>query len=179
MKLQDPSQPLYVEGYHKPPVTHPDQPVYDAIDDILTNGRTSRLYRALIRDKRIAVSVGAYGEYPGDKYPHLWMAYAVPGRGVMNQTVQQALREEFDRLKTQDVSDEELARFRTRAKAGLVRALNNNLGMAMYLTDYQMLFGDWRELFRSIDRLDQVTKAEIRRVVQHDVSIHEPNRGHD
>ncbi|MCB0274440.1 MAG: insulinase family protein, partial [Calditrichaeota bacterium] len=164
VKLQDPSQPLYVEGYHKPPVTHADQPVYDAIDDILTNGRTSRLYRSMIRDKRIAVSVGAYGEYPGDKYPHVWMAYAVPGRGVTNETVQQALREEFDRLKTQDVSDEELARFRTRAKAGLVRALNNNLGLAMHLTDYQMLFGDWRELFRSIDRLDQVTKADIRRV---------------
>jgi predicted Zn-dependent peptidase len=162
--LQDPSQPLYVEGYHKPPVTHPDQPVYDAIDDILTNGRTSRLYRSLIRDKRIAVSVGAYGEYPGDKYPHVWMAYAVPARGVSNQTVQQALREEFDRLKTQDVSDDELARFRTRAKAGLVRALNNNLGLAMHLTDYHMLFGDWRELFRSIERLDQVTKADIRRV---------------
>ncbi len=162
--LQDPSQPLYVEGYHKPPVTHPDQPIYDAIDDILTNGRTSRLYRSLIRDKRIAVSVGAYGEYPGDKYPHVWMAYAVPGRGVSNQTVQQALREEFDRLKNQDVSDDELARFRTRAKAGLVRALDNNLGLAMHMTDYQMLFGDWRELFRSIEKLDQVTKADIRRV---------------
>jgi predicted Zn-dependent peptidase len=92
------------------------------------------------------------------------MAYAVPARGVSNQTVQQALREEFERLKTQDVSDDELARFRTRAKAGLVRALDNNLGLAMHLTDYHMLFGDWRELFRSIERLDQVTKADIRRV---------------
>ena len=127
--LQDPSQPLYLEGYHKPAATHVDQPVYDAIDDILTNGRTSRLFRSLVRDKQIAVSVGAYGAYPGDKYPHVWVAYGVPGRGVSNQTVQQALREEFDKLKTQDVSDEELARFRTRAKAGLLRALNNNLGL--------------------------------------------------
>jgi len=132
------------------PITSPEQ----------LNGRAEAEHLL----KRIAVSVGAYGEYPGDKYPHVWMAYAVPGRGVTNDTVQQALREEFDRLKTQDVSDEELARFRTRAKAGLVRALNNNLGLAMHLTDYQMLFGDWRELFRSIDRLDQVTKADIRRV---------------
>lgn len=162
--LRDPSQPLYVEGYHKPAVTHPDQPVYDAIDDVLTNGRTARLYRSLVRDKQIAVNVGAYGEYPGDKYPHVWMSYAVPGRGVDNLSVQQALREEFEKLKTQDVSDEELARFRTRAKAGLVRALDNNLGLAMHLTDYQMLFGDWRELFRYIARLDQVTKADIRRV---------------
>ncbi len=162
--LKDPSQPLYFEGYHKPAVTHADQPVYDAIDDILTNGRTSRLFRALVRDKQIAVSVGAYGAYPGDKYPHLWFAYGVPGRGVSNQTIQQALREEFDKLKTQDVTDEELARFRTRAKAGLVRALRNNLGMAMHLTEYHQLFGDWRELFRYITRFDHVTKADIRRV---------------
>lgn len=162
--LQDPSQPLYLEGYHKPAATHVDQPVYDAIDDILTNGRTSRLFRSLVRDKQIAVSVGAYGAYPGDKYPHLWLAYGVPGRGVSNQTVQQALREEFDKLKTQDVSDEELARFRTRAKAGLLRSLNNNLGLAMHMTDYHMLFGDWRELFRDIRRFDQVTKDDIRRV---------------
>ncbi len=164
--LQDPSQPLYLEGYHKPAATHVDQPVYDAIDDILTNGRTSRLFRSLVRDKQIAVSVGAYGAYPGDKYPHIWLAYGVPGRGISNQTVQQALREEFDKLKTEDVSDEELMRFRTRAKAGLLRALNNNLGLAMHMTDYHMLFGDWRELFRYISRFDRVTKEDIRRVAK-------------
>ncbi len=162
--LQDPSQPLYLEGYHKPAATHVDQPVYDAIDDILTNGRTSRLFRSLVRDKQIAVSVGAYGAYPGDKYPHVWLAYGVPGRGVSNQTVQLALREEFDKLKTEDVTDEELVRFRTRAKAGLLRALNNNLGLAMHMTDYHLLFGDWRELFRYITRFDAVTKKDIRRV---------------
>ncbi len=164
--LQDPSQPLYLEGYHKPAATHVDQPVYDAIDDILTNGRTSRLFRSLVRDKQLAVSVGAYGAYPGDKYPHVWLAYGVPGRGISNQAVQQALREEFDKLKTENVSDEELARFRTRAKAGLLRALNNNLGLAMHMTDYHMLFGDWRELFRYIKRFDHVTKEDIRRVAK-------------
>ena len=164
--LKDPSQPVYLEGYHKPAVTHVDQPVYDAIDDILTNGRTSRLFRTLVRDKQLAVSVGAYAAYPGDKYPHVWLAYGVPARGVTNQSVQQALHEEFTRLQTEDVSDEELARFRTRAKAGLLRALNNNLGLAMHLTDYHMLFGDWRELFRSLTRFDRVTKADIRRVAK-------------
>jgi len=164
--LQDPSQPLYLEGYHKPDATHIDQPVYDAIDDILTNGRTSRLFRSLVRDKQIAVSVGAYAAYPGDKYPHVWLAYGVPGRGITNEAIQRALREEFEKLKTQDVTDEELARFRTRAKAGLLRALNNNLGLAMHMTDYHMLFGDWRELFRYITRFDQVTKADIRRVAK-------------
>ena len=162
--LNDPSQPFYLEGYHKPAVTHEDQPVFDAIDDVLTNGRTSRLSRALIRDKRLAVATGSYGAYPGEQYPHLWVAYAVPARGVANDAVQQALREEFDRLKTEDVTDEELAKFRTRAKASLIFSLNNNLGLAMRLTDYHALFGDWRELFRSLERFEQVTAADIRRV---------------
>lgn len=162
--LKDPSQPFYLEAYHKQAVTHPEQPVYDAIDDILTNGRTSRFYRSLVRDKKIAVAVGSYGAYPGEKYPHVWVAYAVPARGVSNEVVQAALREEFERLKTDDVTDEELAKFRTRAKAGVIRALGSNLGLAMNLTDYHMLFGDWRELFRYLDRLDKVTKADIRRV---------------
>jgi len=172
--LRDPSQPFYLEGYHKPAVTHQDQPIFDAIDDILTNGRTSRFYRSLVRDKKIAVSAGSYSAFPGEKYPHLWIAYGVPTRGVSNATVQDALRAELQRLATQDVSDEELQKFRTRAKAGLVRALGSNLGLAMYLTDYQMLFGDWRELFQYIERLDSVTKADIRRVASQ--TFRETNR---
>ena len=166
MTIKDPAQPFYMEGYHKPAATHPDQPVFDAIDDILTNGRTSRFYRSLVRDKQIAVSAGAYGAYPGEKYPHLWVAYAVPARGVANETVQHAIREELDRLKTEDVTDEELAKFRTRAKASLIYSLKSNLGLAMSLTDYQTLFGDWRELFRYIQRFDRVTKEDIQRIAR-------------
>jgi len=164
--LEDPSQPFYLEGYHKPSISHKDQPVFDAIDDILTNGRTSRFYRSLVRDKKIAVAAGAYGAYPGEKYPHLWVAYAVPGRGVENAAVQTAIRDELKRLKTEDVTDEELAKFRTRAKAHLIYSLKSNLGLAMSLTDYHTLFGDWRELFRYIERFDKVTKADIRRVAK-------------
>jgi predicted Zn-dependent peptidase len=83
---------------------------------------------------------------------------------VKNQAVQQAIRDELERLKTEDVTDEELAKFRTRAKASLIYSLKSNLGLAMSLTDYQTLFGDWRELFRYIERFDHVTKADIRRV---------------
>ena len=162
--LQDPSHPFYLEGYHKAAITHKDQPIFDAIDDILTNGRTSRFYRSLVRDKKIAVAAGAYGAYPGEKYPHLWVPYAVPARGVQNKEVQKALREELNRLKTEDVTDEELAKFRTRAKASLIYSLKSNLGLAMSLTDYHTLFGNWRELFRYIERFDKVSKADIRRV---------------
>jgi predicted Zn-dependent peptidase len=162
--LEDPSQPFYLEGYHKPASNHPDQAIYDAIDDILSNGRTSRLYRALVRDKRLAVFAASFSGFPGEKYPNLWAVYAVPGRGIANEQVQAAIHEEIERLKTSDVSDEELTKFKTRTKADLLRSLGNNSGLANQLVSYQRLFGDWRELFRSIDRLDKVTKADIRRV---------------
>jgi len=162
--LDDPSQPMYLEAYHRPASTHPDEAVYNAIDDILSTGRTSRLYRALVRDKKLAVHVESFSGYPGEKYPNLWAILAVPAFGVTNQQVQAALREELDKLKAQDVTDEEIARFKTRSKANLVRSLSNNQGLANQLAEYQRLFGDWRELFHAIDKLDKVTKADIRRV---------------
>jgi predicted Zn-dependent peptidase len=162
--LEDPAQPFYLEGYHKPAQTHPDQPVYDAIDDVLSNGRTSRLYRSLVRDKKLAVDVQSFSGFPGEKYPNLWAVLAVPAFGVTDQQVQSALREQLERLKTEDVTDEELAKFKARSKASLLRSLRSNQGLASQLAEHQRLYGDWRELFRYIDRLDRVTKADIRRV---------------
>jgi len=158
------SQPIYVEGYHKPATTDPDQATYDAIDDILSIGRTSRLYRALVRDQRLTVQVGSFSGFPGRAYPHLWAILAVPSFGVTNQQVQTVLHAELERLKNEDVTDEELTRFKTRAKAKLLRDLRSNQGFANQLVEFQYLYGDWRELFRTLDRYDKVTKADIRRV---------------
>jgi predicted Zn-dependent peptidase len=162
--IEDPAQPFYLEAYHKPASTDPDQAVYDAIDDILSSGHTSRLYRALVRDQRVAVQVQSFSSFPGQKYPNLWAVLAVPAVGMGNEKVAAALHAEIARLQKEDVSDEELARYKTRAKARLVRSLRDNQGIANQLAEHQRLYGDWRELFRKIDRLDQVTKADIRRV---------------
>jgi len=53
---------------------------------------------------------------------------------------------------------------KTRAKANLIRRLGDNEGLAFELGRYQARFGDWRELFRSIEKIDKVTRADIRRV---------------
>ena len=68
------------------------------------------------------------------------------------------------RLKTEDVTDEELRMVKTRAKANLIRGLGDNEGLAFGLGSAQGLHGDWRELFREVDRIDKVTKADIRRI---------------
>jgi predicted Zn-dependent peptidase len=162
--LQDMSQPLYLEGYHRPDYRSPDDAVYDAIADLMSNGRTSRLYRALVRDKKIAADSAGFTGLPGNKYPHLFAFYAFPLPGHKPEEMADAIHVEIEKLKNEDISDEELKMIKTRAKANLIRSLGSNEGLANNLALYQARYDDWRELFRSVDRIDKVTKADIRRV---------------
>jgi predicted Zn-dependent peptidase len=162
--IREQTQPFYLEGYHRPDYRDPDDSVYDAISDILSNGRVSRLYRSLVRDQQIAAEAQGFSPFPGDKYPGLFALYAVPLPGHTPAEMRDAIHKEIDKLKTADVTDEELAMFKTRTRAGLLRGLADNQGLANDLAEYQTRFGDWRELFRQLDRVDKVTKADIRRV---------------
>jgi predicted Zn-dependent peptidase len=162
--LMEKSQPLYLEGYHRPDYMTKDDAVYDAITDLMSEGRTSRLYRALVRDKKIASFSAGFSGLPGTKYPHLFAFYAFPLPGHTPQEVADAVHVEIERLKKEDISDDELKMIKTRTKANLIRGLGENGGLATQLAIYQTRYGDWRELFRSVDRIDKVTKADIRRV---------------
>ena len=162
--LKDRSQPLYIEGYHRPDYRSKDDAVFDAITDLMSEGRTSRLYRSLVRDKKIASFSAGFSGLPGTKYPHLFAFYAFPLPGHTNKEVADAIHVEIDKLKKEDITDDELKMIKTRTKANLIRGLADNQGLATQLATYQTRYGDWRELFRSVDRIDQVSKADIRRI---------------
>jgi predicted Zn-dependent peptidase len=162
--IRDPSQPLYIEGYHRPDYRDPDDAVYDAIGDIMSNGRVSRLYRSLVRDQQIAAAAAGESPYPANKYPSLFIFYAYPLPGHSPQEMRDAIHKEIEKLKVADVTGEELAMYKTRTRADLLRGLADNQGLANTLAEYQTRYGDWRELFLQLDRVDKVTKADIRRV---------------
>jgi len=162
--IREQTQPFYIEGYHRSDYRDPDDAVYDAIGDIMSNGRVSRLYRALVRDQQIAAAAEGFSPFPGTKYPGLFAFYAVPLPGHTPAEMREAIHKEIGKLKTADVTDAELAMYKTRARAGLLQGLANNQGLANVLAEYQTRYGDWRELFRQLERVDKVTKADIRRV---------------
>jgi len=166
LTVLDPSQPIYVEGYHRPASTHTDDAVYTAMADILSTGRASRMYRALVRDKKVAAQTGAFNGFPGEKYPNLMLFFAIPAPGKTNDEVRDAIREEIRKISSDPVTDEELQAVKTRAKANLIRGLDSNQGLANQLATYHARFGDWRELFRSVDRIEAVTKDDILRVAR-------------
>lgn len=158
------SQPIIVIGYHRPDINHPDNAVLDAITDILGRGRTSRLYKSLVKEKKIAIQSGAFSGLTGSKYPGLFIFYAIVAKDHTNQENEEALYEDIERLKTKLVSPEELQKAKTRAKADLIRQLNSNLGLGSQLTFYQVITGDWRNLFRRLEQIETVTAEDIKRV---------------
>ncbi len=162
--IREQTQPVYMEGYHRPSYRDPDDAVFDAISDILSNGRVSRLYRSLVEQQQIAAEAQGFSPFPGEKYPSLFAFYAQPLPGHSPSEMREAIHREIDKLKTADVTGAELQMFKTRARADILRGLADNQGLADSLAEYQTRYGDWRELFLQLDRVDRVTRADIRRV---------------
>ncbi|NET60284.1 MAG: insulinase family protein [Symploca sp. SIO2E6] len=164
--LELPSQPWYLEGYHRPAINHPDHVVYQIIGSLLSDGRTSRLYKSLVEEKQIALSAAGFSGFPGEKHPNLMLFYALTAPGHTLEEVEVALREEIELLKQEPVSEQELERVKTQARASLLRSLDSNMGMARNLVEYQVKTGDWRNLFQELDAISAVTQEDIMRVAQ-------------
>jgi len=172
--LRETAQPIYIEGYHRPANTHPDHATYEVISMLMSTGRTSRLYTSLVRDQKIAAVAAGFSGLPGEKYPNLFAFYAVTTPGNTPDTAAAAIRAEIEKIKTQEVTAEELQSVKTRVKATLIRQLTGNSGLAQQLAISQTVNGDWRELFRDVERIDKVTAADVKRVAN--LTFTESNR---
>jgi len=162
LRLQ--SQRVFVEGYHKPDINDPDNAVYEAIGSLLSEGRSSRLYRSLVRDKKIATTAGGFPGFPGEKYPGLFLFYAFTAQGHTNDEAQKAIEAEIERLKTEPVSQGELDGVKSRTRASIIRELDDNSTLGRTLAAYQVLTGDWRTAFTRLSKIAAVTPADIQRV---------------
>lgn len=164
--LRLPTQPWYLEGYHRPGLSHPDHTVYQLISAILSNGRTSRLYQNLVEGQQIALTAQALNGFPGDRFNNLLLFYALTAPGHTVEELAVALSSELERLKTEPVTQQELDRVRTQARAGLLRLLASNSGMASLLAEYEAKTGSWRNLFDELVQIEAVTADDIQRVAQ-------------
>jgi predicted Zn-dependent peptidase len=164
--VEDQSQPFVIIGYHKASINHPDNAVFDVLTDIVSYGRTSRLYKSLVKEKKIAIAAAGFQGLPGNKYAGLFMFYAVPAKGHTNKECEDAIYVEIERLKTESVTPEELKKAKTRSRASLIRELDSNSDLAAELTFYQVVTGDWRNLFVQLDRINKVNAEDIQRVAK-------------
>jgi predicted Zn-dependent peptidase len=164
--LKLPTQPWYMEAYQRPDLNSPDAPIYSMMSSLLTDGRTSRLYRSLVEQQQLALSVNISTSFPGDRYSNLMLLYALTAPGHTVEEVAAALDTEIQRLKTQPVTAAELDRVKTQYRAGLLRSLASNQGMASLLPEYEAKTGTWRNLFKELKDIEAVTAADVQRVAQ-------------
>jgi predicted Zn-dependent peptidase len=136
------------------------------LSDILSRGRASRLYKKMVKEKKIALQASGFPGFPGSKYPNLMIFLAVPTQGHTTDECETAIYEEIERLKNEPVTADELKKAKTRARADLIRQFGSNSGIAGQLTFYQTVTGDWRNLFRSLDQINAVTAEDVQRVAK-------------
>jgi predicted Zn-dependent peptidase len=162
--IKDPSQPMIFMGYHIPETVHPDFPACEALSDILGQGRSSRLHSKLVKDSQQALYAATWAGFPGTRFPSLMAVFAAPNQEIPVEELETALDAEIELLVSEGVSEEELAAYKNRGRASFIRGLDSNQGMAMQLVSSESLMGDWREMFRGLEKIDALTLDELNRV---------------
>lgn len=157
-------QPEIVIGWHVPSGYSQDMPALVLLSQLLTGGKTSRLYRRLVVDEQLVASVSA-SVGPAFRYPQLLTITAHPLSGVSSARVESAIYDELDRIRRIPPTPEEFRRVRNQLEVGDVQRLTSNFGLAFQLAESESYFGDWRETFRSGERLASVEPEDVQRVV--------------
>jgi predicted Zn-dependent peptidase len=164
--VDSPSQPIAAVAYKRPDQYSKEDPVFDVISLIFSSGRTGLLYKELVQEKKIALVAQAIPTYPDGRYPNLFAFFLAPTVGHNVDEDLKALDDLLGRFKARKVDAETLARVKTKARAGVIRRLDNNAGLARMLATYYASYGDWRKLFTAIDDLNRVTADDVQRVAR-------------
>ncbi len=160
------SQPIVILGFHRPSVTSADDRALDALANIVGIGRSSRLYTSLVKEKKIAIQVGAFNGFPDNKYPNLLAVYAIPAKGHTNDECIGAIEDELAAITNDTVTPDELMKYKRATEKNLIDGMKSNSRMAASLTYNDVVLGDWKEAFDVIKGVDAVTAADIQNVAK-------------
>lgn len=155
----------FLVGFHKPSLAAADDYVFDVIDMLLGDGRTSRLYRKLVVEKQLATEVSSFTA-PGSRYANLFVVAATPRAPHTVAEVEQAIDEELERLKKEPVTERELQQILNKLEFEESRQMISNGGLARNLTEYEAVAGTWRYLIEHRQKVAKVTPDDVMRVAK-------------
>jgi predicted Zn-dependent peptidase len=158
------SQPFLVVGFHIPDAKSKDSPALDALANIVGQGRSSRLYQNLVRDKKIAIQASCASGFPGDKFPGLIVFFAVSAQGKTSAECLAAIEEEIEKIKKESVTEDELTKFKRTTVKSLLGQMKSNTRMAEMLTYADVVLGGTDEAFNRVDKVRAITAEDVKRV---------------
>ncbi len=161
--------PAVMVAYKAVAYRDPDFAALDVARSILTDGESSRLYRTLIYEKQIATE--AYVFYRPTLDPSLFVAYAQGKEGVEPAALEAAVHEVVGGLADGRITDRELQKAKNQIRAQVIKDLKDNAGKAEAIAFYELLAGDYREMFNALPRVDAVTKEDLARVTRSHLTL--------
>ncbi|MBN1350549.1 insulinase family protein [candidate division KSB1 bacterium] len=159
---KDITSPNIMIAYHTAETKSEDYYALELFNSLLSEGRSSRLYNQLIDEKQIAVEVFTY--YPLAFDPNLFYIYAVCSKGIPEDTVEQAIYAEIEKIKSHSVSENELQKVKNRKLVDFYHQMETINGKANTIGTYELFFGDYKKLFSAPDEYQKVTLEDIKRV---------------
>ncbi len=162
-------EPYLIMGYKTPVITTAEEAwepyALAMLSAVLDGGNSSRFSRDLVRGREIAVSAGAsYSAF--SRLSGLFILSGRPAKGHSMDELEQALRGEIERVKSELVSEEELQRVRTQVVAGEVYELDSVYYQAMQIGMLETVGLDWRLLDQYTDNIKRVTVEQVREVAR-------------
>jgi zinc protease len=151
------------EVYPLPAANHPDVPALDVMDYVLTGGRNSRLYQALVESGIASdLSGGAVNLLAAGWYE--LSATATPGQKL--EKIEQVLASELAQLRGKGITEEELKRAKTQLTANVILGNRDITSQAMQLGYDELTAGDYRFTDRYLAAVQNVSAADVQRVAQ-------------
>ncbi len=156
--------PAIVTAYRTPSMKTRDAYVLDMISSLLSSGKSSRLYKRMVDDKKMALQIGAFNLSEEDY--GLYIIYALPlGKHTLSDLLNE-IDDEIHKLQTELISEKELQKLRNKFENRFVNANANVQGIAHSLATDYLLYGDTGLINNEIDIYNAISREEIRQVAQ-------------
>jgi len=153
--------PYMVSVYKTPNITHEDGFALEVLGSILSDGKSSRLYRSLVYEKQLAVS--AWAGYDGiTRDPFLFLMGATAAHGKKIEEIETALNEELEKIKKTAPSEQELLKAKNQVEASFIMQQDSIYMQARTIGAFEMTVG-WRFIEKYLDGIRRVTADDVRR----------------
>lgn len=163
---QDPNIqiPMIVASYRTPSMKTRDARVLDMISTLLSDGKSSRLYKKIVDDKKMALNIGAFS-YSQEDYG-LYILYAMPQGTTKTTDILKEMDDEIVKLQTELISEKDLQKLKNKYDNTYVNSNATIEGIAENLASYYLLYGDVNLINTEIDMYHSITREEIRDVAK-------------
>ncbi len=149
------------------PITYdgdPDSYPLHIVSKVLSDGQSSRIYKSLVYDKRLAVA--AFGQANIIEDPNLFFAVAIVQPGHTTEETEQALVAELERLKSEPISDAELQQAKNQFARDYIIGRETDQGKATQLAHAVVIHNDVKTADGEFDIFQSLTKADVQRVAR-------------